>query len=313
MFIVASCGDDDNNIEVGELIPFDAKDIFTNSPNVKQMGETSLASNKRVVTLGNVQAVSEGSIDLRQVAARLEIPRLNGGNRNLFVVHTVPTYGVNYCIEWNYDLRAQYWSAFRWDKSNTGKTVSRSDAWSTDPLIPSSYRTDNSDYNNIGYTRGHIVASEDRVISLEANKQTFYYSNMQPQNGTFNAEKKSTWWHLENKILRDKYNTDGFRDTLYVVKGGTINPGNYGRASSGIPVPYYFFMAILCKKNNNTTNGGYKAIGFWMKHIANTDTNYKNYAVSIDELEEKTGIDFFCNLPDDIETAVERDLNTGLW
>ena len=30
------------------------------------------------------------------------------------------------------------------------------------------------------------------------------------------------------------------------------------------------------------------------------------YMISVVELEEKTGIDFFCNLPDDVETRVEK-------
>jgi endonuclease G len=35
--------------------------------------------------------------------------------------------------------------------------------------------------------------------------------------------------------------------------------------------------------------------------------------VSIDRLEELTGIDFFCNLPDDIENAVENKLDYSKW
>ncbi len=316
MFVFIACGGDE---EETPIIPFSPESIFVNSPNVKRMGDTSKPSNRSVVTMGDIQAVSEGSIDLREVAARLEIPRLKGGKRNLFIVHTVPTYGVNYCVEWNYDLKAQYWSAFRWDKSNTGKSVSRTDAWSTDPLIPSSYRTSQSDYSGTGYTRGHIVASEDRVISEAANMQTFYYSNMHPQNGTFNGDRSSIWWHLENKVLRNRYNIDNFRDTLYVVKGGTISERNgkrqYALTPANLVVPNYFFMAILCKKSTYRVNGGYKAIGFWMPHSASTGTNYKDtqYAKSIDELEELTGLDFFCNLPDDIEEKVERSLITSLW
>lgn len=310
MFLCVSCGDDDDDLPAST---YDESGIFANSPNVAQMGNTSTSSRGGVVTMGSIQAVSEGTTDLRQVAARLEIPRLKGGSRNLFVVHTVPTYGVNYCLEWSYDLRAQYWAAFRWDDSNTGKSTDRSDAWAEDPLIPSSYRSTQDDYRNSGYTRGHIVASEDRVISVEANKQTFYYSNMHPQNSTFNAEKQSTWWHIENKVLRDKYNKSSFRDTLYVVKGGTINTGKYGLTSTGIPVPYNFFIAILRKKKDDPTLNGYKAIGFWLKHVANKDINYKNYAVSIDKLEELTGIDFFCNLPDELEEKVENSINLSIW
>ena len=50
-----------------------------------------------------------------------------------------------------------------------------------------------------------------------------------------------------------------------------------------------------------------------MEHKSNTDTAFKKYAVSIDELERKTGIDFFCNLPDDIEEKVESTLSLASW
>ena len=41
--------------------------------------------------------------------------------------------------------------------------------------------------------------------------------------------------------------------------------------------------------------------------------NYGDYAISIDELEERTGIDFFCNLPDDIENVVEANATPKAW
>ena len=76
--------------------------------NAKMMGTSSVRSNGSVVKLGSVSAVSEGAIDLRMVASRMEIPRLKGGNDNLFIVHTTSD-GVNFCIEWNNPLRAQRW------------------------------------------------------------------------------------------------------------------------------------------------------------------------------------------------------------
>lgn len=60
-------------------------------------------------------------------------------------------------------------------------------------------------------------------------------------------------------------------------------------------------------------NGQYKAIGFWFEHKSYSNNNYASYALSIDELEEKTGIDFFHNLPDKIENEVERSYNKSDW
>ena len=153
-----------------------------------------------------------------------------------------------------------------------------------------------------------MCMSNDRQSSEEQNKQTFYYSNMQPQYSNHNS---GLWQTLENKV-NSWGNNSSFRDTLYVVKAATIDKADQRLAntSTGLIVPKYFYMAILCVKN-----GQYKAIGFWTEHTNNSVKNVKpkNYVVSIRELEEKTGIDFFCNLPDDIEETVESSYSLSAW
>ena len=114
------------------------------------------------------------------------------------------------------------------------------------------------------------------------------------------------------------------RKTLYVAKGGTTTPTasipnplltadeissmNHGRRVT-IPVPRYFWMALL----RLDTNGTYHAIAFWAEHRSNQDTSIKNYTISINELEACTGIDFFPNLPDDVEESVEAIKNLNEW
>ncbi|MBR4242403.1 MAG: DNA/RNA non-specific endonuclease [Bacteroidaceae bacterium] len=244
-------------------------------------------------------------------ASRLEIPQLKGGVVNMFLVKRVATYGINYCIEWDIAKKAQRWSAFRWDSSNSGGYVKREDNFIEDTDIPEAYRTTYAHYRGSGYTRGHICASADRWNSVEANRQTFLYSNMQPQLYDFNG---GIWANLESKIRT--WNTNDFRDTLYVVKGGTIDRSAdiLETTNTGLLVPKYFFMAILCK-NKSTTNGGYKAIGFFMEHRDNyTDVkDMSPYIRTIDQLEDLTGIDFFCNLPDAIENTVEASVARNAW
>ena len=71
-------------------------------------------------------------------------------------------------------------------------------------------------------------------------------------------------------------------------------------------------MALLRKKGNL-----YDGVALWFSQIALEndiqDARLAKYAISIDELEARTGIDFFCNLPDDVEEAVEKEFNTSLW
>ena len=120
---------------------------------------------------------------------------------------------------------------------------------------------------------------------------------------------------MENKIHGNSYdnikgwNNTAFRDTLYICKGGTIDNNNYTRSNTGLVIPKYFFAAILRVKN-----GQYNALGLWFEHKNDHSTSLKAYACSIDELERRTGIDFFCNLPDDRERVIEAaQPNDALW
>jgi len=197
--------------------------------------------------------------------------------------------------------RSQRWSCYQMyasiNATNTSRYRSDDNQYPQDPLIPSEYQFPEDPFWYTGYDHGHICPSADRLGSYEANKQTFYLSNMQPQVNGFNAQ---VWANMEIQLRT--WNRNDFRDTLYVCKGGTIDSDDLiiTTTKKGSSFQSYFFMAILCKNSL-----GYKALGFWIEHKVNNDTDLSKYVVSIDDLELKTGIDFFCNLPDEIENRIE--------
>ena len=260
----------------------------------------------------------------------LEIPSLTTGNIDALIVHTLPDGTLNYCIGYNTKLRANGWTAFKWYNGfssgnknwyrknwNNGETFNgyggTSDPFQPDPVLPANMRYNFGDYDDWRYQRGHIIGSADRLNSKEANGQTFYMSNISPQLKAFNEQ--GIWWNLEN-FLRSHYDKSSFRDTLYVVKGGTITEGNYTKigSSNQLACPKYYYMAILRYASKFAKqNGGYDAIAFWMEHKGNTDDVSSRYVISIDELERRTGIDFFCNLPDGYENAIESRFYLSDW
>ncbi len=278
----------------------------------------------------NVNANS-GSTIYGEDVTRVEVPHLSTDGYKLVLVKSTSEYGVNYIVEWDCDRRAQRWSCWEWDKSNSVSNWNRNNwydgvTWNgttwhanpfqADPDIPAEYRTELSDYSGSGYDRGHICASADRLCSMDVNGQTFYLSNMQPQINMFNS---GVWENMEAQVR--KWNTTTYRDTLWVCKGGTIDdvwldgeevtgvfPNGGGSNALRMPVPKYFFMALVAKKD-----GSYKGMAFWVEHTANTDSSLAKYMISIDELEERTGIDFFCNLPDNVEEAVEAMDSPSTW
>lgn len=251
-------------------------------------------------------------------ATRLEFPKLSSKGTNRIIVNKTndrfDAEGVNYCVEWDTDLKAQRWSCYQMHGGFSATGVSRYDkGYLHDPqLLPGEY-LDNDYFYGSGFDHGHICPSADRLYSATANKQTFYLTNMQPQYNKFNAK---LWAKLEAQI-RSWCQAAGVKN-LYVCKGATIdNPAyvlkhitNADKGKDGLLVPKYFFCALLLE---NAT--GYKAIAFWMmnENIDRSNDGLGKYAMSVDELERLTGIDFFCNLPDGIEDEREARCDLSAW
>lgn len=230
----------------------------------------------------------------------LEMPRPTGGKHNYLVTHNVNG-AVNYSLEYDTKLRATRFVAFTFDRTNSQKNVGRKDAWSWDPFIPTSFAVDREDFS--GYSRGHLVASNDRVDSRPANSQTFYYSNMTPQTQQHNA---GVWLQLEallQGLARDKELGD---DVYYVAKGASPDKSKTGfliaETPTGVPVSRYLWMSVVYKQGDE-----YYGIAFLTEHDKpKRVTSIRTLAMSIDELEKFIGYDFFFNLPDQIETVVEK-------
>ena len=289
LIVFVACGDDENEYKIGgkkgEETRVQTDDRQSNGPDVAKYN--------------------------------LEFPALKGG-KSVVVVHSgvlndkLNKSGINYSIEWDTEINAQRWSCYQMyaDNYKTGSSVSRYSAnndgslsaecqYPNDPDIDLQYRLTKDPYKGSGYDHGHICPSADRQRANEANYQTFYITNMQPQNNKFNA---GIWADMESQVRTWANNFD----TLFVCKGGTIDKSEWiikylGSGSNKIPVPKYFFMAVLGKKGTS-----FKATGFWIAQDSYSSTALKSYAVTISTLESKTGIDFFCNLPDDIENQIEN-------
>lgn len=209
----------------------------------------------------------------------------------------------------------------------TRKTIgygSRTDTWGLDPLlsrdeqpvIKLTYQSVEATQEPEGgyFARGHQLPSADR-LAYEANVKTFYGVNIAPQMASaggasgdpdFNA---GVWGDLENTIRVWAKNYD--TDTLYVVTGcipGDSNRYILDNDEKHVTVPSHFYKAIL-----RLSAGEYMACGFYFENkLYPSGTAYKDYSMSIDELETKTGINFFVNLPDDIENKVESEYPVSL-
>ena len=288
--------------------------LFTISGLVTSCGSDDDDDGNEPAALANA---NKNDATLEPSLSRLEFPRVKPASSVVIIHSTQDRYGINFSTEWDYVKKSQRWSCYQ---MISGLPVGNYDSYfEEDPDLRSSYRLQNiaSYYSGSGFDRGHICPSADRRYSKLANQQTYYYTNMQPQYHMFNAgprlangnqdwSKKSPWLKLEEQVRSWTNSIKGSSvDTLYVCKGGTIEDNQLLTTINGVlRVPKYFFVALLAKMHDS---GGYRAVGFWIEHdnIDHSSNGISTYAVNVRQLEQLTGIDFFCNLPDNTENQVE--------
>jgi endonuclease G len=263
------------------------------------------------------------SSETQITSAHLEMPAPKGG-KSIVIPHTAVlndksgATGTNYTIEWDTEIRAQRWCCYKMYNTVTAKNTSRYSAsndgslsstcqYPNDTDLPVQYRFTLDPYRFSGYDHGHICPSADRLCSKDANYQTFFITNMQPQDNDFNA---GIWSDMETQVRIWAANFD----TLYVCKGGTIDKPSHiyeyicqnshqkTRVNANhIPVPRYFFTAVLGRTGNT-----FKATAFWIDQTNYSSSSVRSYVKTVGELQELTGIDFFHSLPDNIENEVEN-------
>ena len=197
----------------------------------------------------------------------------------------------NYSFGWSQKDRVALWVAYPLCKLYTNGSAGRTNAWALDPLLGEDSAAPFGGYAG-SYARGHQLPSADRQCSYEANAQTFYGTNMTPQ---LNAHNEGIWADLEGKV-RGWANTS---DTTYVVTGVTVSASSEKERDSygnSVTIPDAYFKAVL-KYNKASTFAPWTAAAFYLEHRAYSGSILKSHSMSIDELEEITGIDFFVNLP----------------
>ena len=155
-------------------------------------------------------------------------------------------------------------------------------------------------YKRSGFDKGHLCPAGDRKFSKSAFDETFLTSNISPQKHDFND---GIWNRLEQKVRywASKYNG------IYVVTGGVLENGLATIGNENVAVPKYFYKVIL-----DDDNGEYKMIGFLVPAVDSDKALYE-FVVPVDEIEKRTGIDFFPNLDDATEIRLEKNSDYKNW
>lgn len=194
------------------------------------------------------------------------------------------------------------WVAYELTKERLNMPwVSRTDAFLPDPQVrkesASSY-----DYRGSGYDRGHLVPAADMAFSEDAMQYSFLMSNISPQSRNFN---QGIWRELEE--LTRNWAKDN--KALYVVTGPVLSEIPKGAIGENeVSIPKAYFKVLL-----DYTEPQLKGIAFIIPNEVSYEPLFK-YAVSIDEAEKQTGLDFFPKLlSSEEEMELEAKFNIDLW
>lgn len=199
-----------------------------------------------------------------------------------------------YTLSYNADYKTSQWVAWELTRKETKGKEGRTDKFLPDPDVLGA-KAYTSDYTKSGYDRGHMAPAADMKWSRQAMEESFFMSNICPQNPNLN---RRDWNDLEEKSRQwaKKYGA------VYIACGpiyDTKRPKRIGNNKIAVPDAFYKVILINDKKNP-------KAIGFIFPNKAGHKPLNK-YIVTVDSVEIRTNIDFFPTLPDEIENRIEAE------
>ncbi len=213
-------------------------------------------------------------------------------------------YGEFFTLSYSKAHRQAEWVAYELLKSNLEKEdFRRPSFFKPDSRVPEEFRVKHGDYSSTEYDRGHLASAADFSWSQEGIETTFYTTNISPQDPSFN---RGIWKKLETAVRGWAIQYE----QLYVVTGPILTERakkRFPKEQNYIAVPRRYYKVLLNYIDNQPI-----AIGFILNN-EDSKLELSDFVVSIDEIEEVTGLDFFQELPDNIEVSLESKKNLSDW
>ena len=246
----------------------------------KAAGSAALAAGE----IGSAEAPSSMASTMPAGDLAEYLPAIDEGDQ--IVVHTGFTLSYSEPHE-----QAEWGGAYLVTAERLRGGVKRTDNFRIDPAVTTGSAV-LGDYRGSGYDRGHLAPAASMAWSKEAMSESFFLSNMSPQKPGFN---RGIWKKLEEAV-RDMARQHG---TVVVVTGPVLEDGLAEIGPSGLDIPRAYYKVVL-----DVTEPTIEGIAFVLRN----ETSKKplgRFAVTIDYVEEVTGINFFEALEDGLEERVE--------
>lgn len=204
-----------------------------------------------------------------------------------------------YTLSYNEKWEQAEWVAYELKKEYIKKNSFKRPFFIEDPKVKT-ISADWRNFKNSGFDKGHLCPAGDMQFSILAYNDTFYTSNISPQDRGFNG---GIWNRLEEKV---RYWAERY-DDVFVVTGGVLSPSLKTIGKEKVGVPDFFYKIIL-----DDSKGNFKMIAFLIPN-KKSDKPLYDFVVSVDSIEKMTGIDFFSILDDKIENELEKNSNYKSW
>jgi endonuclease G, mitochondrial len=205
-----------------------------------------------------------------------------------------------YTISYNRDKAISNWTAWRLTKGDLGE-ASRQNDFRPDERLPSDWaHVTPSDYTGSGFDRGHLCPSADRSNSADANSATFLMTNITPQTPELN---QGPWEKLET-YSRSMARREG---NLFIIAGQYGNRREKVKNRITIPTNFWKIVVVIPPgADASSINANTRVIAVDMPNISGIkEKNWRDYKTTVRQIEQKTGDNFFSNLPQNIQDALE--------
>jgi endonuclease G len=230
----------------------------------------------------------------------------NGENTTEILGEFIPTSTTGTIIAHNHFILSYHetyeqaeWVAYTLKKEHLTYDDRERPYYIEDPKVKSK-SADWRNYRGSGFDRGHLCPAGDRRFSEYAYNETFYTSNISPQDRDFNA---GVWNRLEmqTRAWCKRYGT------LFVVTAGILENGLDEIGEEDVAVPRYFYKIVARGNEKNI-----KIAAFLIPNYE-SQASLREFLVPVDKIEQLTGIDFFKQLPDSMEDGVEGKVDASAW
>lgn len=257
---------------------------------------------------------------------------------DMFCIHGTPRYqrtddsiivliNHGYVVGYSSKRMQPVWVAYQVSKADKNTDYARPLFFMDDKRLPDSCRVGTETYGG-GYDLGHMAPNEGINVSYGklSQMETFMMSNIAPQTDNLN---RGVWAKLEKEI-REKYCNDKERDTtaegkkiskiehVWVIVGPIFSDTpTYIERKNGtkveIPEAFYCILTRPYRYSYDVPSNSQYLSFIFPQNLEQKQKLDTKFIVSVNEIERRTGINFYPEFSNYYEKKIEDYVSPELW